>query len=291
MIDLHTHSTASDGSLSPAALIALASERGLSAIALTDHDTIAGLDEAEAAARDKGIRFIRGVEIEIDFKPGEFHLLGLGFAGAPEELADKLRGFAQSRLERNRKIIDSMRADGMAVEWDELIAHSGASMVGRPHIAAYLVQKKIVKTRQLAFDRFIGKGRPYYFPKACVPLEEGIGLIQRCGGLAVIAHPMSLFVSWTRLRALFPEWSKLGVDGVEAWHPTARRGECEKLEALAIENGFLSTAGSDYHGEPRPERKLGITAGDRKIEDRFLDGIDNALAARAPRIFPASAAS
>jgi 3',5'-nucleoside bisphosphate phosphatase len=280
MIDLHTHSTASDGSLSPTTLIELAAERGLSAIALTDHDTISGLEEAEAAATAKGLRFIRGVEIEIDFKPGEFHLLGLNFGRAAPELAEVLAGLRDSRLERNRKIIESMKADGMGVDWEELHALSGASMIGRPHIAAYLVQKKIVKTRQLAFDRFIGKGKPYYHPKTCISLQEGVRLIQRSGGLAVIAHPMSLFVSWTRLRALFPEWKELGVDGVEAWHPTARRGECEKLEVLAVQHGLFPTAGSDFHGEQRPERRLGITAGDKKIEDRFLEGLDSALAAR-----------
>jgi 3',5'-nucleoside bisphosphate phosphatase len=281
MIDLHTHSTASDGSLSPTALIELAAGRGLSAIALTDHDTISGLVEAESAAAAAGLRLIRGVEIEIDFKPGEFHLLGLGFSSAAPELAEVLSGLRDSRLERNRKIIESMRGDGMDVDWEELRAVSGASMIGRPHIAAYLVRKKIVKTRQLAFDRFIGKGKPYYHPKTCIPLQEGVRLIQRSGGLAVVAHPMSLFVSWTRLRALSPEWKELGIDGVEAWHPTARRGECEKLEALAVQHGLFPTAGSDFHGEQRPERKLGVTAGDKKIEDRFLEGFDAALAARS----------
>lgn len=281
MIDLHTHSTASDGSLSPGALLRLAAERRLTAIALTDHDTIAGLPEARAAAEAAGIRLLRGVEIEVDFKPGEFHLLGLCIGDAASELEEELGALAAGRLERNRKIIELMRSDGMAVDWDELSEHSRATLIGRPHIAAYLVEKKIVKTRQLAFDRYIGKGKPYYFPKASLPLEKAIGLIRRSGGLAVVAHPLSLFVSWTRLRSLFPEWKAMGIDGIEAWHPAARRGECGKLEVLALQHGFFVTAGSDFHGEPRPERKLGITAGDRRIEEGFLAGIDSSLASRA----------
>ncbi len=271
MIDLHTHSTASDGSYSPQALVELAASRGLSALALTDHDSISGCDEASRAAASLGLRFIRGVEIEIEFKPGEFHLLGLGFRGSPPCLVEALKDLAARRQDRNRQIIEKMRDEGMDVDWDELVSHSGASLIGRPHIASYLVKKGIVKRLQVAFDKFIGKGRPFFIPKSCIPLAEGIDLIHRSGGLAIVAHPMSLFVSWTRLREFFPAWKEAGIDGVEAWHPTARRGECDKLEALALEHGLKVTAGSDFHGSSRADRKLGITAGDRQIEDRYLE--------------------
>jgi predicted metal-dependent phosphoesterase TrpH len=274
MIDLHCHSTASDGSLSPTALIDLAAERGLCALALTDHDSVSGLAEAQARADLKGIRFVRGVEIEVEFKPGEFHLLGLDFEAGSPGLDTALAILAEHRQKRNRQIIDQMRQDGMAVDWEELRALSGSSMIGRPHIAQYLVRKGLVKRRQVAFDKYIGKGRPYYVPKACISLEEGVKLIHDSGGLAFVAHPMSLFVSWTRLREMFPQWKEMGIDGVEAWHPAARRGECDKLEALAVQHGLRITAGSDFHGEARPERKLGITAGDKKIEDRFLAALE-----------------
>ncbi len=274
MIDLHSHSTASDGTLPPERLVALASERRLSALALTDHDTVAGLDEAEAAAAAAGIRFIRGVELEVDFNPGEFHLLGLDFPREAPGLAEALVDVAKKRETRNRTIVERLGAAGHPLSYDELLESAGSSMVGRPHIAELLVRKRVVRTRQQAFDRFLGKGKPFWEPKAAITLEEGVALVHRAGGLAVVAHPMSLFVSWKRLRELFPQWKEVGVDGIEAWHPTARKAECERLEALALEHGFRVTAGSDFHGAIRPDRKLGITAGNKEIADRFLAALD-----------------
>jgi predicted metal-dependent phosphoesterase TrpH len=278
LIDLHTHSTASDGSLSPADLVALAAKRGLKALALTDHDTVSGLAEAEAAALEAGIRLVRGVEIEVEWQPGEFHLLGLDLPKAAPGLDAALGFLARKREERNRSIIERMAAAGMDVAWEELAAISNSAMIGRPHIAQLLVKKRIVKNRQQAFDLYLGKGKAFYESKAAMNLYEGIDLIHKAGGLAFVAHPLSLFVSWTRLSLLFPEWKEAGADGIEAWHPTARRNECARLERMAVEQGFRVSAGSDFHGEPRPERKLGLTAGDIRIEDRFLSALDRGTA-------------
>jgi predicted metal-dependent phosphoesterase TrpH len=274
VIDLHAHSNASDGSFSPGELVALARKRGLSALALTDHDTVAGLAEAESAASEEGIRFIRGVEIEVEFNPGEFHLLGLDFPALAPGLAEILGVIAKKRETRNRTIVERLSAAGHELRYEELLETAGSSMVGRPHIAELLVRKRIARTRQQAFDRFIGKGKPFWEPKAAITLEEGVDLIHKAGGLAFVAHPMSLFVSWKRLRELFPAWKEIGVDGIEAWHPTARKAECERLEDLAEVHGFRVSAGSDFHGAIRPDRKLGLTAGNREIDDRFLVALE-----------------
>jgi 3',5'-nucleoside bisphosphate phosphatase len=274
MIDLHTHSTASDGVLSPTALLEQASLAGLSAIALTDHDTVAGLTEASIAAERLGIRFILGIEMEIAFEPGEFHLLGLDMPSITPPLLEITARMAGSREERNRSMIDMLQADGVDVDYDELRERAGLGSIGRPHIAELLVHKKVVKNKQAAFDRYLAKGKPYYLRKACVELDEAIRVIHDSGGLAFVAHPLSLFASWTRLRTLFPEWKERGIDGIEAWHPIARVRDCERLAAMALEHGFRISAGSDYHGPTRPERKLGHTAGEKPIGEEFLTALE-----------------
>ena len=212
MIDLHTHSTASDGAFSPAALMEKASAEGLSAIALTDHDSVDGIDEARAAATRLGLRFIAGIEIEIAFAPGEFHLLGLDFASIGPGLAAAAGELAASREERNRAVLDKLGELGLDLEYDEFKRSVGTGMIGRPHIAELMLKKGIVRSKQDAFDRYLAKGRPFYVQKACLPLARAIEVIRESGGLAFVAHPLSLFVSWTRMRALMAEWKELGID-------------------------------------------------------------------------------
>ncbi|HUX36484.1 MAG TPA: PHP domain-containing protein [Rectinemataceae bacterium] len=279
LIDLHSHSTASDGSYSPSALVALAADSGISTLALTDHDTVAGIGEAEAEASRRGIRLIRGVEIEVSFSPGEFHLLGLDLGAIDGELGEALARLGQARTDRNARILERMNEAGIEASMEELAAvaredRDSDGQIGRPHIAKLLVSKKAAKSRQDAFDRFLGKGRPFYEAKAVLDLEEGIALIRKAGGLAIVAHPRSLFVSWGRLATLMDDWGELGVDGIEAWHPTASVGECKRLEKMGRERGFRVTAGSDFHGAARPERKLGKTAGRIAIGDEWLRAID-----------------
>ncbi len=273
MIDLHSHSTASDGSYSPSALVGLALERGLSALALTDHDSVSGLPEAEAAASGSALRLIRGVEIEIAFGPGEFHLLGLRLERLGGELENVLQRLFRAREERNQRILDRMRDAGFAATMDDLKAVAGEGSAGRPHIAALLVERKAVRTRQEAFDKYLAKGRPFYEAKDCLGLDEAMRIIREAGGLAIVAHPLSLFVSWGRLGSLMDEWKELGIDGIEAYHPTAKVSHCRRLEKMARGRGFRVTAGSDFHGAIRPERKLGRTAGNLVIGDEYLDEI------------------
>jgi predicted metal-dependent phosphoesterase TrpH len=277
MIDLHTHSNASDGSLSPAALIKLAADQGLSAIALTDHDTINGIEAARREALARGLRFIPGVELEIartrEIQRGEFHLLGLGIDRPSGAFLTALEELGRLREARNLKILDCMRDQGIPATLEEVTALSGGGSIGRPHFASLLVNRGIVKNREQAFSRFLAKGKPFFMPKGALEFRRALEIIKESGGLAVLAHPMSLYVSWGRLPALIRELAGQGLDGIEAWHPTAKVQACRRLEALGLSLGLYITAGSDFHGEARPDRKLGITAGGRRIEDSLLESI------------------
>ena len=242
MVDLHTHSTASDGALKPALLVDLAKETGLRALALTDHDTVAGIAEARKRAAERSLVFVAGVEIEIEFDPGEFHLLGLGIDEKNKNLLDGLSLLAEARKDRNERIVELFKSDGIAIDLEEISRIAGTERIGRPHLADALLRRKIVRTRQEAFDRFLGKGKPFYLPKDCLPFSVALGLIKAAGGIAVIAHPYSLFVSKTKLATLMDEWKEAGVEGIEAYHPTAKLGQCRILEHMARERGFLVTA-------------------------------------------------
>jgi predicted metal-dependent phosphoesterase TrpH len=274
MIDLHTHSSASDGSLSPGELIREAAKQGLSAIALTDHDTIDGLCDARNESAIRQIRFIPGIELEINWEgEGEFHLLGLGirrpsgeFLGAVEELSRRREG-------RNREILDRMLELGVEADYEEVKALSGGHSVGRPHFAALLVKRRIVKNRQQAFTRYLGRGKPFYVPKTGLDFARAVEAVKTSGGIPILAHPMSLYTAWGRLPGLVKSLKDQGLEGLEAWHPTAKLRSCKRLEELARSLDLYVTAGSDYHGETRPDRRLGHTAGNRVIEDALLEAI------------------
>ena len=270
MVDLHTHSNISDGILNPIGLISYAVEQNLSAIALTDHDSTDGIDAAAKQAELKGIDFIPGVELTISWPTGEFHLLGLGIKRVSARLAEITEILQKNRIERNRQIILKMQENGFDVSYEELVASVETKCIGRPHFAEYLVKKKLEKNRQDAFNKYIAKGRPYYVEKNGCNLDEAITAIVESGAVPVLAHPLSLYVSWGKMQNVLEELKERGIAGIEAFHPGARLNDCLRLEELGKKLGFCITAGSDYHGEAvRKDRHLGYTAGDRKIEDKF----------------------
>lgn len=289
MIDLHTHSNRSDGDLSPGELMRAASRLGLKAIALTDHDSVDGIAEAREAAAGLNIVFIPGVEIEIEFNPGEFHLLGLGIDEENADLRGALADLAKTRTERNRRIVDMLRDAGMQIDFDEVARLAGMEHFGRPHLADTLLRKKLVRTKQEAFDRFLAKGRPFYIPKKCLGLPEAVSLIHGSGGVAVVAHPYSLFVNKTKLWGYLDEWKEEGIEGIEAFHPAAKPGPCRLLAKMALERGFVVTAGSDFHGKNKPECGLGRTSGKVPIRDEYYSGLRSVLS-RLPEL-PSSIAS
>jgi predicted metal-dependent phosphoesterase TrpH len=283
MIDLHTHSNASDGDFSPAQLAREAEKLGINTLALTDHDTLAGLESAAAEAKAAGIRFIPGIEINISWAGeagisglgpgGEFHLLGLGLTSPSPAFLDAINELSRRREARNREILDRMHELSIDASWDDIVSLSGGHSVGRPHFASLLVLKKIVRNRQQAFDRYLTKGRPLFVPKAGLNFEEAAALIRESGGVPVLAHPMSLFVAWGRLPDLVKTLRDQGLMGIEAWHPTAKAKSCRRLEELGKTLGLYITEGSDFHGAARPDRQLGCSSRGRKISDTVLEAI------------------
>ncbi len=274
MVDLHTHSTASDGTLSPAQLIQTAKQNGLSAIALTDHDILAGLDEAEREAKKIHLIFIRGIEISVNWQPGEFHLLGLDLRKSSSELNALIRRLQSERKKRNMLIAEKLRAEGFEITYEKVKEFSGgADGLGRPHFAAYMVAEKMVKNSQTVFDKYLGKHCSCFVEKQNADFEEAVSAINSAGGIPVLAHPMSLYLSWSVLPKIIAEYKARGLIGLEAWNASTRYNDCKRLEALAAELQMPVTAGSDFHGAIRKDRKLGFTSNGIKIENRFYENL------------------
>lgn len=270
MIDLHVHTTASDGQYSPAQIIGKAAEKNLKAIAITDHDTVAGLEEAKAAGRELGVTVVPGIELNITFPTGEFHLLGLGIKEPSKSLINIVENVIKNRNDRNAQIIEKMNEDGVPLTQEELQADFPNTVIGRPHFAAEIVKHGVVKTRQQAFDQYLARGRKWYVPRVCTNLDEAIVALRESGAVPVVAHPMSLYLSWGRLPDFLKDCYEKGVMGIEAFHPGARVTECLRLEELGRKIGFIITAGSDFHGEKiRSDRRLGHTCGGKKIDDKY----------------------
>ena len=282
MIDLHVHTTASDGQYSPTDIIGKAKEKNIKIIAITDHDTVSGLEEGKIAAKKADITLVPGIELNIKAAPlninGEFHLLGLGLKNVSSSLTDLIEEIINNRLERNQEIIKKIQADGFDLTLEEMEADFPNTVLGRPHFAAELVKKKIVKTRQVAFDKYLAKGRPWYVTRIGADLDDAIEAIKDSGGVPVIAHPMSLYLSWGKLPDVLQDFYKRGVQGLEAFHPGARVTECLRLEELGRKIGYFITAGSDFHGEKiRSDRRLGHTCGGKKIDDKYWEDIKDII--------------
>ncbi len=262
-IDLHTHTTASDGTMSPAKLAHHAAMEGLVAIAVTDHDTVDGVQAAMAAGGRMGIDVISGVEISLDYsgpkvdgRSAWMHLLvyHLPLNGP---LANELRELQQWRAERNVHIIAKLCEMGLEMTLDEVAAASGGGQIGRPHFATVMLDKGYVKTRQEAFDRYLAKGAPAYEDKRRLSPDDAISRARAEGAVPVIAHPYSLGLADDALREKVTHWRDQGLCGLEVIYPEHGPGLRERLAALADDLGLIATGGSDFHGENKPDIALG----------------------------------
>lgn len=267
--DLHTHSTASDGTLAPADLVTQASRRGLTILALTDHDTTAGLAEAIVAGEAHGVRVIPGIELSTDVSAGEIHVLGYGIDPASTTLQAALERYRAARLERAARIVARLRELGIHLPEGSVQASASDASLGRPHIARALVAAGHVQTVSEAFDRYLGNDKPAYIASERKPTPaEAIALIRSVGGLPVHAHP---FTSNEFPNSL-PGMIEAGLAGIEVYYAEYTHDRREALARIAAEHGLLATGGSDYHGEQFKERRaLGSVDLPSEVLQRFLD--------------------
>jgi predicted metal-dependent phosphoesterase TrpH len=251
-VDLHMHSTASDGSRAPADVVRAARKANLAAIALTDHDSVAGLIEAEAAGIELGVRVVKGVELSAVEGETETHLLGLHLRHT-----DVLeRGLAELRAMRTRRgqtIVERLNGLGVAVSFDAVLAQSGTGVVGRPHVARALIAEGWATDARDAFDRYLGAGRPAYVAKEQLSMPDAIAMIHAAGGLAVLAHP-GPGGTRERIEAL----RALGLDGVEVKHPSHSSSDTTRLRGLCEQFGLVPSGGSDWHGAVDGPRTIGM---------------------------------
>jgi hypothetical protein len=269
-IDLHIHSTYSDGTKSPAALLDLAKEKGLRALAITDHDTVDGVAEALEYGAKIGVEVIPGIEISSWYEKIPMHILGYWLRHEDVSLHERLRKLQEGRHVRNERIIANLKALGFEVTVQELLDYSGHGQAGRPHIAQMLVDKGVVYSLDQAFSQFLGKGAAAYADRFKYPAIEAIAMIRDDGGVAVLAHPISLDATLTLLPGLLRALQALGMQGVEAYYPTHNASDIRKIKQMAEASGLVVTGGSDFHGNNRLKAPLGGTKKSR-IPDYLLE--------------------
>jgi predicted metal-dependent phosphoesterase TrpH len=270
--DLHTHSTVSDGRLSPSALVERAAAQGVTLMALTDHDNVGGLAEAQAACKRLGLELVAGVEISADYEPGTMHILGLGIDPTEERLLLRLDFLQAARRERNPKVVQKLRALGLDVTLAEVEALAGSRQLGRPHFAQALLNRKAVSNFEEAFERYLGKGKPAYVPKTRLSPRESIELIHQAGGVAVLAHPVQLRLQGRELEALVESLAALGLDGLEAIHSDHDESLSRAYQDLAGRLGLKISGGSDFHGIPGRAAELGRPSFDVEQAHELLRG-------------------
>ena len=255
-IDLHIHSIHSDGTYTPDKIARLAKKRGLSAISLTDHDTISGTKEAIAAASHLNIEAIPGIELSVKHDDNHLHILGYLFDYENLELQERIAVLQDARIERNKKIIGKLNAHGIDITLHEVEVISKVGQTGRPHIAQILKNKGVVKNLNEAFAKYLGKGQKAYASRFVYSAQEAIRIINNSGGLAVLAHPYQIDPTLADTDKILKQLVNIGLDGIEVYYPTHTAKLRKKLKTLAFKYNLVITGGSDYHGFIRPGTDL-----------------------------------
>lgn len=273
-VDLHTHTVHSDGTTTPSENAALAAAAGLSGMGLTDHDTTAGWDEAAAACVQHGLDFVPGIELSAEDRDRSVHLLGYWVDADDPALVAECARLRAERASRADRILQLLAGLGVHVDADAVRAHAGSAPVGRPHIAAAMVDAGIVPDINAAFERYLADDGPAWYPKHALPPEDGVRLITAAGGAAVLAHPGTVAEGVVETTALVRRLVDVGLSGVEADHVGHGPATAAYWRGVATEHGLLTTGSSDFHGE-RKDVRLGAST--------TPDAVVTALAERAGR--------
>ncbi len=287
-VDLHVHSNKSDGTFTPKELVSAAEEAGLSAFALTDHDTVSGIDEATAAASRAKLELIPGIELSTHYqippenpasqnrrKPSEkeIHVVGLFIDPKHPLLLQKLQEFRRCRDERNAAMVEALQKEGFPITMEALMAENPDCVVTRANIARFLCDHGMIKTRQEAFDKYIGDGCRCYVGRFMISPMDAVTLIHQAGGIAVLAHPLLYHLGSAALQRLIDDLKAVGLDGIEAVYSTYTAGEERLVRNLANENGLLVSGGSDFHGANKPHIRLGTGMGTLNVPYSVLEAL------------------
>ena len=270
--DLHAHTNRSDGAHDPAELVEYAAGRGVEVLAITDHDTMAGVAEAEATGRAIGVRVIPGIELSIKVPHGSMHLLGYFDDPAPEPLAGLIAGFGETRVERAREMVARLNDMGIALDFDDVVAGAAGAPLGRPHIAEALIRAGHVADRKEAFDRYLADGRPAYVGSDGLAVEEGVVLVRESGGAPVLAHPATLRLDDPHLDPFVGRLARAGLAGIEVHRPEHSPDQFADYGALARKYDLIPSGGSDYHRPTSPHHPgaTGVPPLPEETVDRLL---------------------
>ncbi len=277
-IDLHVHTTASDGTLRPAEVVRLAKKLGLQAISITDHDTLDGLDEAIEAGDAVGVEIIPGIELSAAYRDGTIHILGYYVDRSDPEFVKEIDHLQRVRVERNEQMLNKLIEFGINITFEDLRKESKEGLIGRPHFARLLLKKGVVGTMDEAFEKFLRKGAPTYVSKVRLSSEDAIGMILRNGAIPVLAHPFVLKKDCgIPLQEIIAELVGYGLQGLEDFYSShTSEEEAEYLE-LAQSKGLLATGGSDFHGSVKSEYALGFGSGNLCLSLSLLDKLKTAM--------------
>lgn len=272
MIDLHTHSTASDGTLTPYELVRLAATRKLDALALTDHDTLNGLEEALAAGDEFGVEVIPGCELSVQLGSRSMHMLGLWTRPDAPALTQALNEVIAGRSERNQQMVDKLNALGIAITLEE-VATEAAGTVGRPHMAKLLKDKGYVHSLEQAFTEYVGNHGKAYVSRKRLSAKDGIAALKKDGALAILAHPGLLNMNYLDLETLLKELKGLGLDGIETYYTEHSARNMDLYMRMADKLDLVVTGGSDFHGAVKPRIFLGRGKGSLFVPGQVLEDL------------------
>lgn len=273
IVDLHVHSTKSDGSYTPRELVEYAVKKGLAAFALTDHDTTEGLAEAFLAAEGKDIEVIPGIEFSTEYQGKDIHILGFYIDHEGKEFRKYLKDFQESRRIRNEKMCKKLVEHGVDISYEELKERFPGAVLTRAHYARFLWEEGYVSSMKEAFDRYIGDHAPCFLPREKVTPVQAVKLILKAGGVPVLAHPVLYGMSDKRLEELVAELKEAGLKGIEAVYSTYNSGEERQMKKLAGKYGLLISGGSDFHGAAKPGLDLATGYGKLVIPYEILERI------------------
>lgn len=273
-IDLHIHSTASDGTLTPTEVVKEAKKQNLTAMALTDHDTVAGVAEAMATAEEEKITLIPGIELTCHALGKEIHMLGYFLNYEDPIFLGRLEDLRINRSNRNERMLAAFQKDGFPITMEKLQHGNPDTVITRAHFARVLVEEGIVSSKNAAFKKYLGVGKKYYIPRSEIKPSDALTYIKEAGGIAVLAHPFEYQLSKKDLISLIEELKELGLGGIEVYHSSHYQQQCTYLRELTRKYDLAATGGSDFHGSNKPDIQIGTGRGGLRVHESLLEELN-----------------